>query len=657
MKSLSAGAPHFRTEAKKYRNANYTLEKVVNEDIDNIIKKATEIRLTTDVDSDGRLQELKISDNYINGFENINKEGVENPFNMGHLRSGHDADDETSEFGVGMKAGAISAANELSVVSNVGGTYYHVLCDFLKMEKEEEVNASYNPKIKEITEAEYRQIHPFATGSSIIMSKIRDTICDRTTQRELTERLKRGISETYSRFLRATMQISVNSEPVTKELDFFSDPKCAPFTINKKLFVLEKVTDKIFLMKKTIENTVWQIYKDGKWSPFKQDGYSFMVEKVKEGYKYAYSNGSVASDGSCMKIDTVFAFYSDHFHGKDAKEEPEKPFDQVLIYKDDRKYAKKSLAKIVLDGNNNYTQHRIDFSSKKIGKELGITFNKDITMEQKNDLTMAVKAAIDDNRTEYNSNVSTGKNEKSCEKALKRQVIDLLKCPFEKLSNSYRDLRKKHELDEQKKEELRRKKEEDELRRQMEADILRKKQEADELRKKQEADKAEQKRIETERLRLEEEKLKLDALAKETPKQKAARLAKEEKDRKAKEQQELAQKAKDEQERQRQEQLRLEQKAKDEQEQLRQEELRLEQELKKKAAEEQERLRLEKLRLEQELEAEKRRIEALKTEQDESRRRLREVSQLIMETIASDDLISVNDSDNILKKVKELLKK
>ena len=57
------------------------------------------------------------------------------------------------------------------------------------------------------------------------------------------------------------------------------------------------------------------------------------------------------------------------------------------------------------------------------------------------------------------------------------------------------------------------------------------------------------------------------------------------------------------------------------------------------------------------MEAEKRRIEALKAEQEESRRRLREVSQLIMETIASDDLISLNDSDNILKKVKELLKK
>jgi hypothetical protein len=654
MKSLSAGAPHFRTEAKKYRNANYTLEKVVNEDVDNIIKKATEIRLTTDVDSDGRLQELKISDNYINGFENINKEGVENPFNMGHIRSGHDADDETSEFGVGMKAGAISAANELSVVSNVGGTYYHVLCNFLKMEKEEDVNASYNPKIKEITEEEYRQIHPFATGSSIIMSKIRDTICDRTTQRELTERLKKGISETYSRFLRATMQISVNAEPVTKEIDFFSDPKCAPFTTTKKMFVLEKVTDKIFLMKKTIENTVWQIYKDGKWIPFKQNAYSYMSDKINEGYKYAYSNGCAASDGSCMKLDTVFAFYSDHFHGK---EEPEKPFDQVLIYKDDRKYAKKSLAKIVSDGNNNYTQHRIDFSSKKIGKELGITFNKDITMEQKNDLTMAVKAAIDDNRTEYNSNVSTGKNEKLCEKALKRQVIDLLKCPFEKLSNSYRDLRKKHELDEKKKEEMRKKKEEDELRRQMEADILRKKQEAEDLRKKQEADKAEQQRIETERLRLEEEKLRLEILAKETPKQKAARLAKEEKDRKAKEQQELAQKAKEEQEQLRLEQLRLEQeqakKAQEEQERQRQEELRLEQEQSKKVKEEQERQRQEELKLE----AERQRLELLKAEQEESRKRLREASQLIMDTIASDELISLNDSDSILNKVKELLKK
>jgi hypothetical protein len=277
------------------------------------------------------------------------------------------------------------------------------------MEKEEDVNASYNPKIKTIEEADYRQLHPFPNGSSIIMSKIRETICDRTTQRELTDRLKKGISETYSRFLTQNMRIFVNKEPVTKEVDFFSDPKCVPFIVKKKMYVLEKGADKIFLMNKTIEQAVWQIYvkakdkgakdkkKDQKdsWEALKTSGDNFITEKMKEGYKLAYHNGSVVSDGSCIKIETVFTFYSDLFHTKDQEAESEiMPSDMVQIYKDNRKYGKKSLKKHN-NGSHNYTLHRIDFESKKIGKELGITFNKDITMEGTNDLIMAIKAAIE----------------------------------------------------------------------------------------------------------------------------------------------------------------------------------------------------------------------------------------------------------------------
>ena len=36
MKSLNAGAPHFRSVAKQHRHANYTLKKVINEAVDNI---------------------------------------------------------------------------------------------------------------------------------------------------------------------------------------------------------------------------------------------------------------------------------------------------------------------------------------------------------------------------------------------------------------------------------------------------------------------------------------------------------------------------------------------------------------------------------------------------------------------------------------------
>lgn len=638
MMSLNTGAPHFRSIAKQHRHANYTLEKVINEAVDNIIKKATEIHLTTDVDSDGRLQELKISDNYVSGFESINQEGVSNPFNMGHIKTGHDVDDETSEFGVGLKAGALSAANELLIVSNVGGAYYQVLCDFLKMEKEEDVNASYNPKIKTITEADYKQLHPFPNGSSIIMSKIRDTICDRTTQRELTDRLKKGISETYSRFLTQNMRIFVNGELVAKEVDFFSDPKCVHFTVKKKLYVLEKGADKIFVMSKTIENPVWQIYdkEKSKWESMKQQGLEFMTEKMKEGYKYAYSTGSVFSDGSCMEIDSIFTFYSDLFHTKNKDTESEiMPSDMVQIYKDNRKYGKKSFKKHN-NGCHNYTLHRVDFSSKKIGKELGITFNKDITMEGTNDLILAIKAAVDDSRSAFNADTSTGANEKLCEKAVKRQVLDWTKCNIEKLSTAHKELRKKHEADEKKKEELRKKKEEDDLRKQIEADILRKKLESEEL-----------KRVENEKLRLEAEKLRLEKLTKETPEERSARLA-------AEKEQEL--KAEKERLKTEKERLKAEkEKQRAEQERLNAEQERLKAEQERDAATARERLEQEKIAAEKEKErkqkAEQEEQRQLAIRQEEARQRLRETIAYI-KSITEDKL---EDTEGILSNVRHLL--
>ena len=444
MKSLNAGAPHFKSIAKQHRHANYTLEKVIKEAVDNIIKKATEIRITTDTDDVDRLQELKISDNYINGFDSINEEGIQNPFNMGHIKLGHDDDNETSEFGVGLKAGALTASNQLSVMSCVSGSYYEVICDFIKMEKEEDVNASYNPKIREINEIDYNQVHPFSIGSSIIMSKIRDTICERMTESELTKRIKKCISDTYSRFLLSNIKILVNSEQVKPDIDLFKDPKCEPFTINKKIFVLEKYNNKLILTKKTIERDAWQIYdiKKNKWEVLKQPGEEYMINKIAEGYIHSYPKRTQNDDMSCIDIDTTFAFYSELFHS--GSNEPEKPFDNVVIYKDDRKYGNKSI-KIHNDGNNSFTAHKIDFSSKKLGKEIGMTFNKEITLDGSNELILAIKSAIADNRKEFNANTSTPLNNKLCEKAIKKSIINWQTCNIGKLSDVYR--KKRDEID------------------------------------------------------------------------------------------------------------------------------------------------------------------------------------------------------------------
>jgi len=75
MTTLNTGAPHFKSVMKQHRHANYTLSKVLNEFIDNVIKKTNDIRVYTQIDDSEKLQEVKVSDNYINGFENLDNDG------------------------------------------------------------------------------------------------------------------------------------------------------------------------------------------------------------------------------------------------------------------------------------------------------------------------------------------------------------------------------------------------------------------------------------------------------------------------------------------------------------------------------------------------------------------------------------------------------
>ncbi len=196
MKSINSGAPHFRSLAKQHRHANYTLDKVINEVVDNVIKKASKIHITTKIDDTGRLQELKVSDNYVLGFKNIEAEGTSCPLNMGHISESHECDDETSEFGVGLKAGALNACNVMSVMTkiNIPSRYIRAVCDFQRMANELDVNNSYNPTMREATVGEYNEVHPFEIGSSIIMSQMRDTISPCTNQEQITADIKQNIS-------------------------------------------------------------------------------------------------------------------------------------------------------------------------------------------------------------------------------------------------------------------------------------------------------------------------------------------------------------------------------------------------------------------------------------------------------------------------------
>jgi hypothetical protein len=440
MSILNTGAPHFKSVMKQHRHANYTLSKVLNEFIDNIIKKTDEIRIFTQVDDAKRLQEVKVSDNYIHGFDNLDCDGVNNPFNMGHIKTAHNDDSETSEFGVGMKAGALSAANQLNVytrINNTDGTsrFIEVICDFLRMEGEQDVNASYNPRIKLITYDEYKDHHPFEYGSTLKLSKIRDCIYSKTTLDEITQDISNCVSDTYTRFISRGKKLFVNNILVSPKYDFFEDPKCDPFTISKELFILEKSGITTYIIRKTKEISVWQEFnrENSRWNKLKEhnDGLVYINELIKTGYRHVYAQ--FTDDGVCMNINTTFTFYSDKYHTKTPKLEPDLPEDSVYIYKDDRNYGKQSLLKHN-NGVHNYTLHEVDFVSKRLGKDLGITFNKEILMNGHNDLIIAIKAALVDSREEFTADTSVKKNTELCEKAIKKGIIDLLHSPESKLS-------------------------------------------------------------------------------------------------------------------------------------------------------------------------------------------------------------------------------
>jgi hypothetical protein len=429
---------------KQHRHANYTLSKALNEFVDNIIKKTDEIHIYTQVDDTQKLQEIKISDNYSLGFENLDCDGIHNPFNMGHIKVAHDDDSETSEFGVGMKAGALSAANQLNVytkIKNMDGTYKYieVICDFIRMSNEMDVNASYNPKIKCITYEEYREQHPFDFGSTLKLSKIRDCIYSKTTIENITKDISNKLSDTYSRFISNGSKIAVNGNYLTPAYDFFEDPKCTPFMITKDVFILENSGMYKYIIRKNKDQIVWQEYNSeiGKWFKMKEynDGLVYIEELKNLGYKFVYS--PIFQDGTCMQISTIFTFYSDKYHTKSPKSEPDLPEDSVYIYKDDRNYGKQSLLKHN-NGIHNYTQHEIDFISKRLGKDIGITFNKEILLNGTNDIILVIKAALIDSREDFTADTSVNKNALLCEKAIKKGLIDLLECPEAKLSATHR---------------------------------------------------------------------------------------------------------------------------------------------------------------------------------------------------------------------------
>ena len=100
------GIPHFKGTLKQARSSGYSFKKASLDIIDNVVTKCKNINIYLDFNQ-GNIYSIRIEDNYKPGFENINEKGERNPFNMAHVKDNHQNDEETSEFGMGLKLASI----------------------------------------------------------------------------------------------------------------------------------------------------------------------------------------------------------------------------------------------------------------------------------------------------------------------------------------------------------------------------------------------------------------------------------------------------------------------------------------------------------------------------------------------------------------------
>ena len=435
--------PHFKSIVKQQRNNNYDLFKILSEFIDNVIKKCNEIEIKITV-NDNRLYKIQISDSYINGFENILEKGIKNPFNMGHCRIGQEDDNEMSEYGIGLKAGAIACANVLTIYTKVENKYYNVKFDFVNMSKKENIENSYKPeKFEEININEYKKYHNnFLQGSTLILKSIHHSIYNNTTSKDLIDKINKYVSKHYSNIIKTngTKITILNDDEKEKKIveehfSFFDDKSCIPFTKSYKLYYFQK--DNITKLLCSNNNYFYEYNEKNKVEDEDDDEADEKTKKteiiqtdnslnkmINDGYETYYHINE--NDKWCIEIDTTFVFFSNNICDCKVKicscvwtEKEKLPKAVTEIYKDGRLYGIMDNLSISKDGYKNHVLHRINFKSKYIGKELGITCNKFITLKKDNNLIKFIKAIIKKNQKLFTNKPDSVLLKKLCDIAKK----------------------------------------------------------------------------------------------------------------------------------------------------------------------------------------------------------------------------------------------
>ena len=432
------GIPHFKGIVTTARSSNYTINKAILDIMDGAISFMHKVpSLDTQVilkECNKKLYQIKFSDNYHYGFENIHLEDEKNPFNMAHQREGHEDDRETSEFGRGMKFSAIFLADVFEVYTRVNEKFYRIKFDFREMAENQDAISSYEyTEFEEISQDKYQRKHPFEYGSTLILDNIIDTH-SKNNYENVVEEVESQLVRAYSKKIcisQGNLKIFLGNKQIIPEGNIFENPKCAPFNTETEIKFLEE-DDVYYLKTRDLNGNIkygeFQITDRELKSlkKIKKNEYKKLItfpkkQKDQEEIKKIYENRS--KDFTFINFRSTYSYYDfENIVFPKVETDPTNKriklvntyhkssenynYGRIYVYRDNRCYDWINYFPDRTNSIQNYTYHEIEYTSKKVNKLIGMNYNKDINTKNQSKLTLlltAVQAIMEERYTSDSS--------------------------------------------------------------------------------------------------------------------------------------------------------------------------------------------------------------------------------------------------------------
>lgn len=407
--------PHFRTHLRKTRAGQYDLQRILGDICDYGVDNARNIIIQFKFDSANQIERI-VYHNDGEGFQNLNKQGAENPMNFGYENQDiHGHDDHESTFGGGTKDAWISCANLIQMVTKVNPssivpTFKEVQFDVNEMRAAANPVDSYMPEIKQITkryfECKTSKYNVPTQGTLVVLSQLEANYkrhVPEGSREQYIDEIISILNRLYWKKLaqtKATIEVRVDGclPMLVEGKSFYTDSSFvshAEITTVINVILIDDVETEV-LYEISYYKTTDDVQRDEKsYRYFYKNNADDSQEKLGDGNRgrdkfmtrinsYKRENPDTYDE---IKLVMVSRALKSHFS---TSPHISKARNTVNVYRNGRFYGAKRFCKRTLnETSSNCIYNELVYSSKKINPLLGVRSNKTIDTSMENTSILA----------------------------------------------------------------------------------------------------------------------------------------------------------------------------------------------------------------------------------------------------------------------------